>query len=244
MTTPPAPPVPAPALPPLPDPARSTVAVPAPARGPQRWAGAPCAVLDDDGSVLLAHRERADGDTLVLSRSTDGGATFSEIGRAGPQRAGASVLERPALVRHPGGWRARVCCHDLEVPGEEDRMSTAFLTSRDGWEWTWRGTALRGRPGRWDARGARVTTVLPGGALAYDGRASKEENWFERTGVARPAPGGGWVADPAVPVVDVRYLEHLVLPDGSGRWFFESRTPEGDHELRTQPAARAAREAG
>ena len=77
-----------------------------------------------------------------------------------------------------------------------------------------------------------MTAVLPGGAPACDGRASKED-WFERTGVAHPAPGGGWVADPAGAVLGARSLEHLALPDGGSRWSYEVRTPGGEHELRT-----------
>ena len=64
-------------------------------------------------------------------------------------------------------------------------MTTAYATSADGLTWDWHGTVLAPRPGSWDARGARLTTVLPDGRGAYDGRATKEENWFERIGLAR-----------------------------------------------------------
>ena len=49
------------------------------------------------------------------------------------------------------------------------------------------GTAPCSKGGRatWDARGARVTTVLADGRMAYDGRATAEENWFEKTGLDR-----------------------------------------------------------
>ncbi|NAZ74574.1 hypothetical protein GTQ99_03925 [Kineococcus sp. T13] len=271
----------------IPGTAPSSVAVPAPATGPQRWAGASCAVLDDDGGVLLAHRERADGDALVVSRTADGVAT-EELVRLHPQRAGAAMLERPALVRTAGGWRLFAgfatpgsphwwigaseaptlagladapwrpvvpggalegfkdpvvrreggrwrmwaCRHPLDVPGAEDRMSTVELTSADGWTWTPVATVLRGAPGGWDARGARLTALLPDGRAAYDGRASAAENWFERTALAEPAGTGFRPA--AQPVADCRYLDVLVLPGGAVRTWYEARTADGDHELRTE----------
>ena len=85
-------------------------------------------------------------------------------------------VKDPLVQRTSQGWRAWICCHLLEEPGEEDRMNTAYATSEDGLRWEWHGVALEGRPGAWDARGARVTTVLPDGRAAYDGRATAEEN--------------------------------------------------------------------
>jgi hypothetical protein len=44
-----------------------------------------------------------------------------------PQAAAHVALERPALVRLGGGRHAWICCHPLEQPGEENRMSTAHV---------------------------------------------------------------------------------------------------------------------
>src|SRR5919202_5250425 len=102
-----------------------------------------------------------------------------------------NAVKDPLIRRgRDGRWHAWICCHLLDVPGEEDRMNSAYATSDDGLSWEWHGTVLEGRPGTWDARGARVTAVMPGGPVAYDGRATKEENWFEKTGVSdrRDAP--------------------------------------------------------
>jgi hypothetical protein len=142
------------------------------------------------------------------------------------------------LVRRTadGGWEAWICCHPLDVADEEDRMTTAYATSADGLTWYWHGTALAPRPGSWDARGARLTTVLPDGRAAYDGRATKEENWFERIGLARltrDRPGELEQVNDAA-AVDARYLDVLPLPDGGYRIYYEARLPDESHELRTE----------
>ena len=104
-------------------------------------------------------------------------------------------------------------------------MNSAYATSADGLSWEWQGTAIEGRPGTWDARGARMTAVLGDGRMAYDGRATAEENWFERTGLTE---------DRSEPVADVRYLEVLALPGGGHRIYYEARLPDESHELRTE----------
>jgi hypothetical protein len=136
-----------------------------------------------------------------------------------------TAVKDPVIRRRDGAWHAWVCCHPLDVPGEEDRMTTAHATSADGLEWTWHGTVLTGVPGAWDARGARVTAVLSGGLMTYDGRATKEENFSERTGRAD---------DRAAPVSDARYLDVLELPGGGHRLFYEAPLADGSHELRTE----------
>jgi len=129
------------------------------------------------------------------------------------------------IRRRDGAWHAWICCHPLDVPGEEDRMTTAHATSADGLEWTWHGTVLAGVPGAWDARGARVTAVLTDGPMTYDGRATKEENFSERTGRAD---------DRTAPVSSARYLDVLELPGGGHRLYYEAPLADGSHELRTE----------
>ena len=80
-----------------------------------------------------------------------------------------------------------------------------------------------------------MTAVLPDGRASYDGRATKEENFFERTGLARPAGNPGrLVQDHDAPVSDVRYLDVLPLPTGGYRLYYEARLPDESHELRTE----------
>jgi hypothetical protein len=117
-------------------------------------------------------------------------------------------------------------------------MTTAYATSEDGVSWTWHGTALAPRPGRRDARGARLTALLPTGGAAYDGRATKDENWFERTGLARATgvPGRFEQANDA-PLTHVRYLDVVALPGRAYRLFYEAPLPDESHELRTELVA-------
>jgi hypothetical protein len=151
----------------------------------------------------------------------------------GDERAG---VKDPVIRRDADGlWHAWICCHPLEERGEEDRMSTAHAISSDGLAWDWHGTVLTGRSGAWDARGARVTAVLPDGRASYDGRASKEENFSERTGLAAPACGR--LRSQGQPVAAVRYLDVLPLPDGGHRLHYEAPLPDGSHELRTELVA-------
>jgi hypothetical protein len=88
-----------------------------------------------------------------------------------------------------------------------------------------------------------VTAVLPGAAY-YDGRASKDENFDERTGLAAGVatgglPTAGLRAHGARPIADVRYVDAVRGPDGALRLFYEAPRPDGARELRTE-----ARQAG
>jgi hypothetical protein len=291
---------------PLPGRAPSELAVPAPGSGEQRWAGAPTALVDADGTILMSYRVRdGEGDRVLLARSVDGVA-FRTIAELTAESIGVPMVERAALVpvgagdvpgwrlyvscaeqgskawwiglleapsldrlvaadvrrlelgRGPfdavkdpivrqtgdGRWEAWVCCHHLDVPGEEDRMCTLHAISPDGIAWdVATEPVLSGRPGRWDARGARVTCVLTDRRAYYDGRATAAENWFERTGIALPTGDGTTREDPGgaalqavddEPVADVRYTEVVTLPTGGHRLYYEARRPDGHHELRTE----------
>ena len=152
-----------------------------------------------------------------------------------------AVKDPVISVDDAGRWQMWVCCHPLTEVGHEDRMTTAFCTSADGLDWTWHGDVLTPTPGTWDQRGARVTTVLRNDPLvvAYDGRATAEDNWHEITGVAHDVDGT-LTASAAGPVARsphsdgaLRYLSAVPLLDGRTRFFFEAARPDGAHDLVT-----------
>src|SRR5262249_44408817 len=70
-------------------------------------------------------------------------------------------VKDPVLLRDGGLWHLWASVHPLESDEHADRMSTWYATSPDGVDWTWRGSMLNPRPGHWDARGVRLTSVLP-----------------------------------------------------------------------------------
>jgi hypothetical protein len=151
------------------------------------------------------------------------------------------AVKDPVVVVDDSGWRMWVCCHPLDVPGHEDRMTTKLATSADGLAWQWAGEVLAPTPHTWDARGARVTEVLSETPLVvlYDGRATAEQNWHEVTGVAREVDGI-LVADPGGPAARsphsdgaLRYATAVTLPDGAVRFYFEAARPDGAHDLMT-----------
>jgi hypothetical protein len=91
-------------------------------------------------------------------------------------------------------------------------------------------------PGTWYSRGTRLTSVI-GDYAYFDGRASAEENFEERTGTAQ------WNGSRYIPVAGpasspfgggaLRYVSAIELPAGL-RLYYESATKYGSHELRTE----------
>jgi hypothetical protein len=150
------------------------------------------------------------------------------------------AVKDPVVEQTRDGWRMWLCCHPLTDVGHEDRMTTRLLTSPDGLDWTDRGEVLAGRPGHWDARGARVTTVLTSEPLVvlYDGRPDAASIWYETTGVAR-WDGERLVADDTDPIASPysdgawRYASAVPLPGGCTRFYVEAARPDGAHDLVT-----------
>lgn len=151
-------------------------------------------------------------------------------------------VKDPVIVRDGAAWHLWLCCHPLDVPGAEDRMTTRYLTSTDGLAWTDHGVALAPTGSGWDARGTRVSTVLSLDPLVvlYDGRHDAASNWFERTGLATSTDGVrlqrvGDAPVAASPLSEgaLRYAAAVPMPDGSTRFYFEAARADGAHDLMT-----------
>ena len=160
---------------------------------------------------------------------------------AGDER---TAVKDPVVVRTAGQWELWASCHDLSDPEQADRMVTGYALSGDGLDWTWGPTALAGRPGMWDERGVRVTSVLQvvdRSVAYYDGRASSAENTEERTGIAVGDGDGIFRALADAPVAEspngsgsLRYLSAVPLGDGTQRLYYEAADPDGSHSLYTE----------
>jgi hypothetical protein len=153
-----------------------------------------------------------------------------------------AAVKDPVIRFADGRWQLWASVHPLDDPDATDRMTMDRFVSDDGLVWEDQDTVFVGTPGTWDARGVRPAAVFfdgDGGWALYDGRASAEENWEERTGLAW-ATGGRFAADPGGPLLQsphpphgLRYSDAVVLPDGGVRWFYEATRADGGHELRT-----------
>jgi predicted GH43/DUF377 family glycosyl hydrolase len=156
----------------------------------------------------------------------------------------ASAVKDPVIVQHDGRWHLWACTHPLADADQTDQMVTEYATSPDGLQWTWHGVALGRRPGEWDSRGVRVSAVrfTVGGVVAfYDGRATAQENYEERTGLAMgsgPAALSAVGHEPVAQAADgargLRYVSVVDLGDGRERLYYELTRADGSHDLVTE----------
>ncbi len=171
---------------------KSSVVVTPPGAGPGYWAGAPSAVLTEEG-IYLAYRLRRPlgngrGYAVAVARSADG-VRFETVATIRREWMQAESLERPCLVHTPAGrWRLYLSC---ATPGTKH----------------WRVELLEaGDPSRFDVRERLV--VLPG-----DAKTGVKDPVIRHR-------GGGWhlwaschpLADPAE--ADQMVTEYATSDDG------------------------------
>ena len=120
---------------------------------------------------------------------------------------------------------------------------TGLATSHDGLAWQWEGELMGvGAPGSWDTYQTRLGTLLYQSPLwlgFYDGAASVEGNYEERTGIAYSHDLRRWERvsrlDPAFVSPEgsgsLRYVDAVARP-GALYVYYEYARADGAHELR------------
>lgn len=120
--------------------------------------------------------------------------------------------------------------------------STALAVSGDGRHYQWKGDIFPPRKGAWDAYAARLGCLVPtenGWMGYYDGAASVNENYEERTGMVqtwdlthfyRLSHEGPSIVSPHGSG-GLRYVD-AVMFDGEIYFYYEFCRPDGSHELR------------
>jgi len=160
----------------------------------------------------------------------------------------SSVAWKDVVVHHNegAGWQLWGCRHPLDGgDNEADRMTSHYFTSDDGLTWDEVGAALTPTAGTWNARGTRIASVVSEGGqwiAFYDGRASADENWHERTGYAlgRTPERFTAAAGPTPAGHTARYVSVATVPGIAGgllgagcRVYWEASRADGSHDLRT-----------
>ena len=195
--------------------------------------------------------------SLLEARRPEDLAPASAMPVLGPENIGAEGVKDPYVLSVGPGWymiasyapsphvsaEAAARMHatgDVYATGIT-RSHTGLAVSLDGVRFHWVGDVMS--PGRgWDAYAARVNSVVyrpPLFVAFYDGSASVDENYEEKTGLAitwdlreyvRLTPDAPAFASPHASG-SLRYLDAVQTPRGI-YCYYEYARPDGSHELR------------
>jgi hypothetical protein len=256
--------------------AEAEVVVPAPGEGAGFWAGGPSAVVED-GAVWLAYRLRRPvtlgrGYANVVARSEDG-RHFTTVAILTSDQFGSASLERPALVRVPGGgWRLYVSCSTagskhwwveaIDAPSVAElptgRRTVVLPGDRTV---AWKDVVVRAEAGSWhmwacrhplddgEEQADRMTTWYATSADGLDwtlrGEARRRTGWSAQGWPSGTRRSGS----PRLPglcdrVGDVLRYVTLVAVDGGHRAYFEGSAADGSHDLRNRCRRRGTSTAG
>jgi len=176
--------------------------------------------------------------------------TAADIGAEGVKDPWVVVIGRlyhMLLSYAPSVGRRNVTTEQMHATGDVyntglTKSHTGLATSADGDLWHWQGDVLSPPEGGWDSYATRLGCLVwtpPAFTGFYDGSASVEENYEERTGLVistdlrtftRATPNGPVLVSPHASG-SLRYLDALVL--GGHLWcYYEYALPDGSHELR------------
>lgn len=209
--------------------ADSEVVVAAPGAGEGFWAGGPSAVTRD-GTTWLAYRlrrpvDQGRGFANVVARSRNG-APFETVASVTSDEFECASLERPALVRRPGGgWRLYVSCStpnskhwwveavDADSPAELSRGKRTVVLPGDETE-AWKDVVVHvDGAGEWHMWACRHP--LDGGDTAAD----RMSSWY-----AESDDGLSWTmrAEALRPVADTWFARGARIADVvefDGKWW-------------------------
>jgi len=181
----------------------------------------------------------------------------------GPEDIGAEGVKDPYVLAVGAGWymiasyaptpqvsaerAARMHATGDVYNTGVTKSHTGLAVSSDGLKFHWLGDVMSPGEGLaasagWDAYAARVSSVIhrpPLFVAFYDGSATVEENYEEKTGLAitwdlreymRLTPDGPALTSPHASG-SLRYLDAVEAPDGI-HCYYEYARPDGSHELR------------